>query len=239
MLNKDFMELIVPFCRDGLSASDKAFVAEALTHTRPDHEACLRFLQDPEERDSLLDGEALFTALIKRPEAIGVSSRLYFYILVRRVFREASLLDRDLADYIASLLAAFSEAGRAFGTNNSQREAFFYAVDIITAAQEAPPGRRFALLVRLADRALFLTGLYPEHVAHRERLRAAPGMRYYEGIGQTHYRQAGTHYIAQEYCLDEVYGALGERFGEVRRALNRMAEHLTFLGSCPELPGMN
>ncbi len=234
------MELIVPFCREGLNSSDKEFVAGALTRTRTDHEACLNLLDDPGERDNLLDGEGLFAAIVNRPGAIGVSSRLYFYVLVRRVFKEAGLSDREVADYIATLLAAFSEAQRAFGENRGQREAFFYAVDIMAAAEDAPPGQRFTLLVRLADRALFLTGLFPSHVAQRERQRAAPGMSYYEGIGQNNYRQAGEHYIAQEYCLENIYGELGDRFVQVRRALNRLAEHLVFLGDHPPgLPGMN
>jgi len=195
------MELIVPHCREGLNSSDKEFVAGALTHTNADTEACLRLLEDPEERDRLLDGEALFATILRSPGAIGISTRLYFYVLVRRVFRNAGVEDRELADYIATLLAAFSEAHRAFGENTKQREAFFYAVDVLAAAEEAPPGQRFILLVRMADRALFLTGLFPSHLALRERQRAAPGLRYYEGIGQSNYRMAGEHYIAQEYCL--------------------------------------
>ena len=233
------MELIVPSCRDGLNTSDKVFVAEALTQSRPDHEACLRFLEDPEERDGLLDAEKLLMAIINNPGAISVSTRLYFYVLVRWIFRQFDLKERELADYIASLLAVFSQTDCVFDKNTGHREAFFYAVDFMNTAQEAAPGQRFCLLVRLAERALFLTGLFPEHVIHRERRRAAPGIQYYEGIGQSHYREAGKHFIAQEYCLEEVYGILSERFIDVRQALNRMTNHLTFLGNNPMLPNAN
>lgn len=233
------MELIVPSCRESLSSSDKEFVAGHLTRNPADTGACHRLLDDPEERDRLLDGDALFEAILNQPDAIGVSQRLYFYILVRRVFRDAGIHDAELADYAATLLAHFAEAQRAFGSNTSKRQAFFYLVDALAEQGRARPTERFAIMVRLADQALFLTGIFPAHVEHRRQHRAAPGLQYYESMARSNYERAGQHYIAQEYCLNELYGALAEAFVRIRRALNHMADELIFLGEYPSLPELN
>lgn len=233
------MELITPSCRDSLTSFDKEFAVGALAKRESDTRACRELLDDPEERDSLFESDALYEAILSKPEAVGISPRFYFYVLVRRVFREAGLGERAVADYTAALLAFFSDARHAFGANRGQRQAFFYVVDALAEAGKVGPGERFALQVRLAERALFLTGIFPEHVERRRRDRAAPGMEFYESVGRSNYEAAGGHPIAQEFLMGDVYGALGGHFHEIRCALNRMAEELLFLGEPPELPEWN
>lgn len=197
----------------------------------------MSFLEDPEERDRLLDGDALSEAILNKPDAIGVSHRLYFYILVRRVFRDAGLTDKDLADYTATLLAFFAEAQRAFGQNTGQRQAFFYVVDAMSASDQAGPSQRFSIMVRLADQALFLTGIFPAHVEYRRQNRAAPGIAYYESIARSNYERAGQHYIAQEYCMETIYGHLADDFVRVRKALNHISNEMIFMSNLPPALG--
>ena len=60
----------------------------------------------------ILDDEALFHALLERRGCLRVTSRFYFYILVRHVFRRSDIQNRTVADYVAEVLAEFSSAER-------------------------------------------------------------------------------------------------------------------------------
>ncbi|WOO41234.1 hypothetical protein [Rubellicoccus peritrichatus] len=233
------MELIYPSCRESLSSSDREFVAGLMTNSKSDSEACLRLLSDPEERDILLDGDIVFEAILNDPESIGVSQKLYFYVLVRRVFRDAGIDSRELADYAATLLAYFSRSQNVFGKNTGQRQAFFYVIDALAENGMMGHCERFRLTVRLADQALFLTGVFRSHVEQRKERRSAPGLGFYESVGRSNYRIAGDHHIAQEFCLNSLYGELSDGFVEIRRALNRLVDEIIFLGDHPSLPELN
>lgn len=225
------MKLVQPICRDGLTNNDLAFLQSVLAPDGSAVEALLNLLADPPMRDQLLDEPAVFQAVLEQPLPINISPRLYFYVLVRHRFNECGLDDRALADYVASLMAdsmAHSSLFRA--GSGSARQAAFYAMDEMAHIQQAGFCERFYLTVCLAEKSLVVTGLFRPHLDYRAAYRGAPNLSYYENIGQSHYRVAGGHHLAQEYCLSDCYQALGNRFTEARRALNYVAETLTFMG---------
>ncbi|WP_309384994.1 hypothetical protein [Cerasicoccus frondis] len=225
------MKLVQPICRDGLTNADLAFLQSVLAPDGSAAEALIALLADPPMRDQLLDEPAVFQAVLEQPLPINISPRLYFYVLVRHRFTECGLEDRDLADYVASLMADSMSTSRVFnGNQNGKRQAAFYAVDVMSQIQQAGFCERFYLTVCLAERSLVVTGLFRPHVDYRATYRGAPALNYYENIGQAHYRAAGDHHLAHEYCLTDCYQALGNRFTEARRALNYVAETLTFMG---------
>src|SRR5205823_5956463 len=76
-------------------------------------ECLVKLLADEESRDLILDDEALFHALLERRGCLRVTSRFYFYILVRHVFRRSDIQNRTVADYVAEVLAEFSSAERS------------------------------------------------------------------------------------------------------------------------------
>jgi hypothetical protein len=65
-------------------------------------EALQRWLAEPEAREDLLDADALFKAILERHDCLTISKHLYFYVLVRHVFQESGIKDRDVADYVAA-----------------------------------------------------------------------------------------------------------------------------------------
>ena len=67
---------------------------------------------------------------------------------------------------------------------------------------------------------------------------AAPGLAFYESVGRSQYRLAGSHHLAHEFQLEHVYQTLADAFPEAIRALNHFSEHLVFLGTDP-LPGLD
>lgn len=195
-----------------------------------------RLLADEDTRDVLLDHPAVLRALLEHPAPVRVSARLYFYVLVRHALRESRLEDRDVADYVASVLVAHTPASAQPDTG--RRGALFYASDSLAQIPRAGYAERFLLGVRLADLALLATGVFADRIRYREKYRAAPGLAFYESVGRAQYRLAGDHHLAHEFQLEHVYQALAETFPDVCRALNHFSENLTFLGG-DSLPGLD
>src|SRR5690349_18474622 len=107
------MKMIQPNCRAQFAAEDIEFILSVLGGKIGTAECLVKLLADEESRDLILDDEALFRALIERRGCLKVSTRVYFYILVRHVFRRSDRQDRTVADYVSEVLAEFARAGRA------------------------------------------------------------------------------------------------------------------------------
>src|ERR1051325_899994 len=107
------MKMIQPNCRVQFAAEDIEFILSVLRGKIGTAECLIKLLSDEESRDLILDDEALFHALLERRGCLQVSSRFYFYILVRHVFRRSGIQDRPVADYVAEVLAEFASAERA------------------------------------------------------------------------------------------------------------------------------
>ena len=229
------MKLIQPNCRVQFTAQDVEFVLRVLGGTLGTAECLVKLLADEDSRDQILDDETLFRALLEHNGCLGVSSRFYFYVLVRHVFKRSDLADRALADYVAELLAAFSESKQAECILPGQINPLDYFFEMVAALQTADDRTSFQLRLHIGNHSLFLAGVFPQRIRARAETRGFPGLRYYEQLGRTHYRIAGEHRLAQRYQIDGVLKTLAERFQATRRALNDMADRMFSIGD-PEYP---
>src|ERR1043166_8327661 len=107
------MKMIQPNCRAQFAAEDIEFILSVLGGKIGTAECLVKLLADEDSRDLILDDEALLHALLERRGCLNVTSRFYFYILVRHVFRRADIQDRAVADYVAELLTEFAIAERS------------------------------------------------------------------------------------------------------------------------------
>src|SRR5260370_4745651 len=107
------MKMIKPNCRVQFAAEDIDFILSVLGQKIGNADCLVKLLADEESRDLILDDEALFHGLLEHRGCLQVSSRFYFYVLVRHVFKRSDINDRAVADYVAEILAAFSESSRA------------------------------------------------------------------------------------------------------------------------------
>ena len=82
------MKVIQPNCRAQFAAEDIEFILSVLGAKIGTAECLIKLLSDEDSRDLILDDEALLHALLERRGCLRVSSRFYFYILVRQVFRD-------------------------------------------------------------------------------------------------------------------------------------------------------
>jgi hypothetical protein len=200
---------------------------------------CLvKLLADEESRDLILDDEALFHALLERRGCLRVSSRFYFYVLVRHVFKRSDINDREVADYVAEVLAAFAEARRSQCIIAGQLNPLDYFFEMISALQTADDRTSFLLRMHIGNHSLFLSGVFPDRIRFRSEVRGFPDLKYYEQLGRTHYRIAGEHRLAQRYHMEAVLKTLSERFQTTRRALNDISDRLFSIGD-PDYPVHN
>jgi hypothetical protein len=224
------MKMIQPHCRDQFAAEDIDFILSVLGRKIGTAECLVKLLADEESRDVILDDEALFHALLERGGCLRVSTRFYFYILVRQVFRRSGIADRTVADYVAEVLAEFASAERARCVVPGQANSLDYLFEMLTALRTADERTGFFVRVHIGNYSLFLSGVFPDRIRFRAEVRGFPDWRYYEGLGRTQYRVASDHRLAQRYELAEVLNTLSERFAATRLALNDIAERLFFLG---------
>src|SRR5271154_1882398 len=99
-------------CRARFTAEDFNFVVKTLGKSRANAVSLVELLTDNEARDSILDHELLFHTLLTEPVQLSISPQFYFYILTRHVLKETGINDRQLTDYLASLLEEFSRTAR-------------------------------------------------------------------------------------------------------------------------------
>jgi hypothetical protein len=221
------MQVIRPNCRAQFSAEDIDFIVETLGDKRRD---CLvDLLKDEESRDLILDDELLFRAALERPECLHISMHLYFYILVRNVFRGSGLKERELADYVAEVLAEFSQTHRTQMRVNDQAQRADYFVDMLAALKTADDITSFFIRAHMGNYSLFLSGVFPDHIRMRSERKGAPDIRFYEEIGRSSFRAASDHRLAHKYDVAEIFNTLSERFQTTRRALNDLGERLISL----------
>jgi hypothetical protein len=224
------MKMIQPNCRVQFAAEDIDFILSVLGAKIETAECLTKLLADEESRDLILDDEALFHALLERRGCLRVSTRFYFYILIRHVFRRSDIQERAVADYVAEVLAEFARTERARCVVPGQTNPLDYLFEMLTALKTADDRTSFFIRVHIGNHSLFLSGVFPERIRFRAEMRGFPDLKYYEGLGRTHFRMASDHRLAQKYEVAKIYNTLAERFQATRLALNDIADRLFSIG---------
>jgi hypothetical protein len=224
------MKLIQSNCRAQFAAEDIDFILSVLGGKIGTAECLVQLLADEDSRDLILDDEALLHALLERRGCLNVSSRFYFYILVRNVFRRSDIQDRTVADYVAEVLAEFVLAERSRCLVPGQANPLDYFFEMLGALRTADERTSFYIRVHMGNYSLFLAGVFPDRIRFRAEARGFPDLKYYEEVGRTQYRVASDHRLAHRYELNNILSTLAERFGTTRVALNDLADRLFSLG---------
>jgi hypothetical protein len=224
------MKLIQSNCRAQFAAEDIEFILSVLGGKIGTAECLIKLLSDEDSRDLILDDEELLHALLERRGCLKVSSRFYFYILVRHAFRRSDILERTVADYVAELLSEFVLSERSRCLVPGQPNPLDYFFEMMAALKTADDRTSFYIRVHMGNYSLFLSGVFPDRIRFRSEARGFPDLQYYEGVGRTQYRVASDHKLAHQYDLTGVFSTLAERFGATRLALNDLADRLFSLG---------
>jgi len=178
--------------------------------------------------DTLLDDVTLFHTFLRHDGISTAPAPLVFYLLVRHALLAREICDRQLADYTAALLLEFGKSGRAHRAGEWEEQQFHYLVDIVAELERARGEREFALRVHLGNFALWLSGVFPDHITHRVQRRGAPPIAYYEELGARGFRSAAGMDLALRHGLGDVLLQAADEFSNVRSALNSLSDSLFF-----------
>jgi hypothetical protein len=179
--------------------------------------------------DSLLDHPETFAAVWRCRRLGAIPAKLAFYVMVRHTLLESGLADPRVADYLAALLIEFASHGRAYRITRHDDKTYAYLVDLVTDLEaESSMRRQFLLHAHIGNYALWLSGLFPDHVVARVRRKAAPGLDYYESLGASGYLTASEFELAGRYELRDIFQQVASGFGGVRRVLNRISDRYFF-----------
>lgn len=223
-----FCSMIRANCRVQLTADDFSFIVRALSLSPSSQTSLVELLCDENERDAILEHEALAAAILESPESIAISPRLLFYVLCRRVLKETRVNSRESSDYIASLLEKFLHSGRLYSPEEMTGHDMRYVSDMLKVLMRATPREAFVVRTHIANYALFLSGIFYEHI-QKKTLRGGPDVSFYEMVGKSSFALAAQNREAKRFCLGSVYSELAEGFQEVRLALNQLADRFLHL----------
>jgi hypothetical protein len=143
------------------------------------------------------------------------------------------LSDKRTRDYLAELLSSFARTNSGIvhwkerGTWHKRRFSDVDLDDMIELARIIDPEMRPALYQRIADIALFLSGIFPDHAAffaarRKTMFSAKRTLKDYEQTGKRFYRVAALE--TDQVQWKPVLGTLAEKFTLARLALNSLSE---------------
>jgi hypothetical protein len=215
--------MILPTVRASFSRRDVLHLVQLLGKDDDELRGGAERRLDEEGADAILDDPRVLNALLTDPLA-SAPTNLVFYVLVRHSLLEVGIDDRGTADYVASLLVAFGQAGRAYRPSDTAPDEYHYLVDMVIRLADADQREAFLLRSHLGNFSLWFSGLFPDYLAARVRLKGAPDIRYYERMGATGYQLAARSPEAKTLGVDGLLRDVGDHFVGVRTALNLVSD---------------
>lgn len=219
-------------CRERFTAADFDYIVRTLSRSERDSVNLVELLTDAEARDSILDSPRLVESLLVDGTPLTISPQLYFYVLLRHVLKQTGLNDRNVSDYLASLLETFSRTAGMRSPADGESNPIQYVSDMLIALRNASPVQTFLIRAHVGNYALFITGIFHDTVQSRSQ-RGAPDVSFYEDVGRSNFRVAAGHQVARSCALSGVFEMLAEGFHDVRLALNRLSDSLLHIDSAP------
>lgn len=214
--------------RSRLRAADVELVILLLSRGSAHRRAAVERQLAAEGPDALLEKPELLERLLAVRSMLVPSEALFFYVVLRHALRRSGVDDRDLADYLGSLMLEFGRRDRAWRVDWNDDARHAYLVDILADLDSASGERRFKVMAHLGNYALWLAGLFPDYIAARQLRSGGPGVTYYDALGSRGFGMASDHELADRYGLEEVFRSAAERFSDIRAALNGVSERYLF-----------
>jgi hypothetical protein len=143
------------------------------------------------------------------------------------------LSDKQTRDYLAEMLSSFARTNSGIiywkerGAWHKRRFSDIDLVDMVELARIIDPEMRPALYKRIADIALFLSGIFPEHAAHslgsrRTIFSPRHTLQDYEQVGRRFYNVAARETDQTQW--KPVLATLAVKFTLARLALNSLSD---------------
>jgi hypothetical protein len=180
--------------------------------------------------DALLDDARLLAALTSDARAAHASLPMFIYVVVRHSLRELGEPERAVADYVASVVVHFTSHDRAWRIAAHDDQTYDTLTSLLADATHGDARRTFLVRQHLANYALWLSGMFPDHVMLRKWRRGGPDVSYYDEMGRQGFLLAAEHGMADSTGLRPVFARAAGEFPLIRQALNRVSDRLLFPG---------
>ncbi len=216
--------------RHSLSRRDAQLALHLVARESPrDRDAAEEALRH-EGIDTLLDDARLLVALTSDSRAAEASLPMFVYVVVRHALRDLGERDRHVADYVASVVVHFADHGRAWRIAEHDDATYDTLAALLGESDGGDANRTFLVRQHLANHALWLSGLFPDHVTLRRQRRGAPDLDYFDEMGRRGFLLAAEHRMADQTGLRPVFARAAGEFPLLRMALNRVSDRLLFPG---------
>ena len=180
--------------------------------------------------DALLDDPRLPDALVQSRQGSHASLPLFAYVVVRHALRQVHEEDRGISDYVASIVVHFAMRDNARRISETDDEVYDTVAGLLAEVDHGDPTRRFLVRAHLGNYALWLGGMFPDHVEERHTRRGGPDLDYYDEMGQKGFALAAQHRLAKQYGMESLYEAASQGFPRIRAALNHVSDRFLFRG---------
>lgn len=220
--------MILADTRQRLSRGDAQLALRLLARSSGEEPDALERRLADEGIDGILDDRRLPDALLRFPQGAHASLPLFAYIVVRHALLRAGEDDRYLADYVAAIVLHFGLHGRAHRIAGSDDQVYQALADLFHDVDDPDARRSFLVRTHLGNYALWLSGLFPDHIEQRRWKRGGPDLDYYEEMGRRGFQLAASHRLAEQHGLSSLYSTAAEHFGALRLALNAVSDTLFF-----------
>ena len=178
--------------------------------------------------DALLDDPRLLAALVKSGQGACASYPLFSYVVVRHALRAAGEGDAALADFVASILMHFGTRDSSQRISTGDDQTYDTLAELSGDVDDPDTRRSFLVRAHLGNYALWLSGMFPDHIESRRWKRGGPDLDYFEEMGRRGYRLASDHRMAAQLGLTALFALAAERFALLRIALNNVSDALLF-----------
>ena len=220
--------MILANTRQHLTRNDAQLAMRILSHGSDAELSALEARLANDGFDAILDDPALPLALVRSSGGALASLPLFSYVMVRHALRRLGEGDRSLADYLAAVVVHFGLRDRSARIAESDDQIYAALTDLLNDVNDPDARRSFLVRAHLGNYALWLSGIFPDHVEQRRWNRGAPHIGYYEEMGRRGFQLAAEHRLAEENGLAPLYAAAAERFALLRLALNSLSDWLFF-----------
>lgn len=220
--------MILANARRRLSRADAQLAVRLVAHDAADEVDRVQQRLVDDGIDAILDDHRLPAALLNSRFGAYASLPLFLYVMVRHTLLRVGERDRAISDYLAAILLTFGVRGGAERISEADDELYDTLASLVDDVNDRDPRRAFLVRVHLGNRALWIAGLFPDHVEQRRWRRGGPDLGYFEDLGRRGFELASEHRIAEQYGMSEIYAAVAARFGLLRVALNTLSDTLLF-----------
>jgi hypothetical protein len=220
--------MILADARRRLTRADAQLAVRLVSRNSTERMAHAQQRLSDEGLDAILDDRSLPRELIESKYGAYASLPLFLYVMVRHSLLSAGEHDRALSDYLTAVLLAFGARGRSERVSEADDQVYVTMAALMGDVNDADPRRAFLVQVHLGNQALWLAGLFPDHIEQRHWRRGGPTIDYFDEMGRRGFELAAKHRMAEQYGMSGVYSSVAARFGLLRAALNRLSDQLMF-----------